>query len=345
MTAKRRSAAHLAWLGALSGLIETIPPESVAVVALRDDGTVGMAASLDRRSCLMPDVAASFADAVLARCRAMRFRRCAIVSFTDARVDWECAAGELVRAGLEHSLDVEDELVVSAGRYRSPSCADPHCCPPGGRRLPGPSRAATDGRPDAEQERAHRTSARRAAARSRRKREADAQAWRADGHALWRQLLASCEASRDPWRDADSLPPPVVGRLGEALTDSAVRDALILEVFGGGETAVLETLAGVPSDDTDACLHAVMRGDARPNPRAVEVLDAVLMRVEDLCRGTSGAEASAVRALLSWWWGDLASCLASAQGAMRRDGECRLAALLCETATRGLLPGWLREVG
>lgn len=345
MTARRRTTSHHAWLAALAELVDAIPPESVAVVALRGDGSVGMAASLDRRACLMPEIAASFAGSVVTHCRARRFRRCAIVSFTDARVDWECAAGELVREGLEGLLEVEDSLVVSAGRYRSPSCADPHCCPPGGRRLPAARDTSQTSRARDEDERAHRTSARRAGARSRRKRELDASVWREEAHALWRAALADSADATDAWGAADGLAPPVVGRLGDALTDSAVRDALILEVFGAGATAVRETLAGVQSDDTDACLDGVMRGDARPSPRSVEAFDAVLMRIEDLCRGRSGAEASAVRALLSWWWGDLASCLASAQAAIRRDDECRLAALLCETATRGLLPGWLREVG
>ncbi|WNM25694.1 DUF4192 family protein [Demequina capsici] len=314
------------------------PRDSIVVLGVDQADRVTMMARLDREDCLLPDVATALACAIASEVD--RTRSCALVvlEYAEHPVPWGTEASEGLCLALRDSVVIRDTWVIHAGRYWAPGCDDPLCCPPGGRPVDVREGACGDevareperDRPLSER----RRSARRARARFLARRARDEGAWRDVALDEWTRAMRGTRPSAS-----------TAGRLGAALGVPAVRDAVIVTAFGGSSEQVHAVLHERIDSDASRCLDEVMHGSRRPVGDVARALDDALADVQELVREHERAAALAVRALLAWWQGDAEKCLVTARFALAADPASRLAALVQETAWRGIRPGWLRATG
>lgn len=251
--------------------------------------------------------------------------------------------------------------------YLSLDCADPACCPPGGRPLRElqstevgahmvlAGAMVADSRetlvPDVAAPAPARRNARRAAARARVRRaraEADGPRaladWRVDAVGAWRAQLAAARPGGAPPAAA------ALGRIGAALGDAAVRDAVLLTlVRDAGDLPERSVAAGGPADATVAAdvaraLGVIVspREGAPPEPATVAAATALLEAVAGHARGAERAPALTLLGLLAWWHGDGARAAVLLERALAADPAHRLAHLLVEALAAGLAPGCAR---
>ncbi len=312
------------------------PRDSIVVLGMNRAERVSMTARLDREDCLLEDVVESMAAAIVNEARRTGAVGVHVIEFAEEPVDWGAEASDPLIHAWRGALEVRDTWVVHRDRYWSPGCTDAACCPPGGRMLPG---GFADEQVALGCERIEAELVRRADRRRVRRARTRFVARRARGEASWRRTALA------EWTQAlrGEVPTvPRLGRLAAGLAVPAVRDAVIVAVFGadGEEQAAL--LEDRQDARAERRLDAVMHGHLAPVGAEVEQVRAVLRRISDLTAGEERSAALAVTALLDWWAGDQAGCLLAADQALEADGRSRLAALVGETAARGILPGWLR---
>lgn len=323
-------------------------------------------------------------------------------------------AVDVLRARLERRLPGTEVWLVTPTGFRALDCADPMCCPAGGRPLSAlkSSRVAAhmvlEGRTVAgtREERyalraapePARTQARRAAARwtdtyrrllnetrfpdgggpidgavpidrSRtgaraaprlgaafgpRAVEAHAQRaeralgeWGAESLGLWRTSVRIAAAT-GPGQPL-TLSPVDLGKIGAALADTPVRDAVLLSLAPGTEETALRTARREEDDDTNAATGAVMARIVDPEQgvppdevitrAARQVLEAVVTHVPRNRR----APAYLLLALLAWWHGDGGLATERVADALGVDPGYRLALLLRGAIVGGVPPGWVRR--
>lgn len=289
---------------------------------------------------------------------------------------------ELLRARLERRLPGVEVWHVAPTGFRAIDCADPLCCPPGGRplaALQGTRIAAhmvLEGRTVAgtREERytlrpapeAARTQARRAAARwsdthrrlldgtlpgapSQQAARAQRQLaqWGAESLDLWRSAVHVADVTR-PGQPV-VLPPVDLGKIGAALADIPVRDAVLLSLAPGTEETALRTARRDVDGDTDTATGTVMARIVDPvqgvppddgvTRAARLVLEAVVTHVP---RGRR-APAYLLLALVAWWRGDGGLAAERVSDALGVDPDYRLAVLLRSAIAGGVPPGWVRR--
>ncbi|MCP2265891.1 DUF4192 domain-containing protein [Promicromonospora thailandica] len=296
-------------------------------------------------------------------------------------------AVEVLRARLERRLPGVEAWLVAPTGFRALDCTDPLCCPPQGRPLSAltSSRVAAhmvlEGRTVAgtREERyalrpaseTARTQARRAAARwsgtyrrllddvrppssartarpgsAVRDREALA-GWGAESLRLWRSAVRLA-ATAAPGRSVE-LSPVTLGKIGAALADTPVRDAVLLSLAPGTEDTALRTARREADEGTDAATGAVMAGIIDPvrgvppdtdlTGPARDVLEAVVAHVPRNRR----APAYLLLALIAWWHGDGGLAAERVTDALGVDPGYRLAQLLRSAIVGGVPPGWVRR--
>ncbi|MFC7877598.1 DUF4192 domain-containing protein [Isoptericola sp. NPDC057391] len=287
-------------LAAVPYLLGFRPRECLVVVAVTEDGRVGLVARTGLADPDEPsggpgdeaDGGTSGSAGVVARAVARVGARLALVVLYTASPPDEVRAREAAVVGaLEESLgptvDVEAWLVGPDG-YRGLDCVDPACCPARGRPVSelehGEVGAAfvVAGRVIAASEQeAHRVRAlpagvrgrvAKAAVRAERTRAAAADAardalgrWRAEAYGVWCDLMrhAAAELRTCPAGDVE-LPPARLGRLAVALADVRVRDAVLLSLVPGGREAADRTArAGGDGDVAPDVEAATARAIAR----------------------------------------------------------------------------------
>lgn len=317
------------------------PRESVVVLGMNPQGRVVMSARLDRVDCRFQDVAAALAEATGTEALRTGCVGVVVLEYTEEPVPWGTEAAEALVRHWDGWVDVRDVWIVQGGTYWSPGCDDPSCCPPGGRPVPGliPAcsshasgvRGRADGSPYAPANADDRRRARRARARFVARRSRDEPAWRREALGEWRGVL-----------NATEVPVPCLGRLGAALAVPEVRDAVILAAISAPESEIDSVLEGRPASSLTG-LEGLMHGDTRPEARVVDQFCARLLAVAAVSRAPERAAALAVLSLVLWWKGDSRDAARTAEESLRSDPEHRLASLMHQTATRGILPGWLRD--
>jgi len=268
-------------------------------------------------------------------------------------------ARDLRRQARRQGVGVQDVIAVGEHSWRSYSCTEPSCCPPGGRPLaevlagrlattmicegrvlapdeaslvadvaPAPPAAAGPGsaeRAPAEPGSAGVPPVQRVFA--------DPDARVADAPALlqrWRELLAV----REPSPGSPAEPSADLGWLGEALQDRWLRDAVLFTLVPGSGTAPEELLAG--SDD--AVLDGLL--DQRPDPELLERGRMLLSAVARSAPPGARVEALALLAWMSWWAGDGARGRLLAGRALDDRPGHRLARLVDGLLRAGVAPGW-----
>lgn len=365
------------------------PNESVVLVSLREPRhQVGLVMRVDLAELALPDDGRQLARSMVSHVASDGGRDTVVVVYTDTPVPpdrdgrspaWR-AVGHFLGAA-EGFLGSADVWVVSTTGYHALGCADPRCCPPGGRPITDllstivgaemvlagavvmPSREQLAWTPRAAQR--ERRSANAAANRWRRRAEEDAaaeqQTWRQEGYAVWRTALDGAATAAD------------LGRLEVALDDIAVRDAILLSLVPGvgdlperflAQSASSSSSAGPDggvggggagtSTDrerrrTDQAVGRAISAivDPRSGVPPEDDLSSAAQRVLEgvVAHGRRGRQAPALTllALLTWWQGSTARSGAFLERAQACDPGYRLAVLLSHALEAGMPPGWVRR--
>lgn len=289
------------------------PYESVVVVPVREDGSVGAVLRADRDDLLSrggPQIAREMAFHA-ARESA---RLVLAVAYTECAVRWGCRALDRVREAMRDTVESVEVWAVTGDRYFSPGCDVEQCCPAGGRPVPGTPAPTFAPEPAAPEDRRRAT---RAAQRWMRSARAASDARRADALKAWRDALWSGPGD-----------PPALGRLGAALGDVRVRDAALISLIPGAEAAVDDALDGRDSPAIEAALGAGLRPGRAPADGDLE--DAVHLLIEVLRHADGGRAAppAAMLGVLAWWQGEELAARAWCLLALDADPGYRLALLV-----------------
>lgn len=353
------------------------PRESVVVVSLREPHRrVGLVMRVDLAALADPDDGPQVARTMVTHVARDRGRDTVLVVYTDAPVPavqdprvpaWR-ATGHYLGAA-EAFLGEVDVWVVSGTGYWALGCADPRCCPPGGRPLSDLSATVVGAEmvlagavvmatrdelawipraSDADRRRAN-AAANRWRRRAREAREAHSQGdrsgvaqWRQAGFATWRAALAG------------DMTAASLGRIEAALEDIAVRDAVLLSMVPGTGGLPEEYLDEPVTQGSLATATAVGRAMAaivdpgagvRPED---DLASAALRALEGVIahgRRRHQAPALTLLAMLTWWRGSTARSGALLERAYLCDPDYRLARLLTQALEAGMAPGWARGPG
>lgn len=332
-------------LAAIPDLLGYAPRDSVVVVGIGRRGEVSPVVRADVDVCESPSDLESLATklaGLLLRAGAAH----AVVAVFDRDPDVATRVLSAVREQLAGRCDVADGWVVVDGRYWAPECADTSCCPTGGRRLPPPparglrryARAPHAGAPaapaaPAQSRKRARAAMRRAAAHAVR---GHPDVWRLAMLGEWRTAVAAAARGELP-SDAAS------GRLIGALSDVAVRDAVVVDLVPG-EGDVAEALC--EGSETDGVREALSRmiGTERPQVPPMETLAAVISLTEHLAwvLPEASAPSHTVAGLCRWWRGDDEAAAAAVIAALQSSPGYRLAELLACALDMGMRAGWQR---
>jgi hypothetical protein len=171
--------------------------------------------------------------------------------------------------------------------------------------------------------------------------------WGAESLGLWRSAMRVAVDAR-PGQPV-TLSPVDLGKIGAALADVPVRDAVLLSLAPGTEEAALRTARRQVDGDTDAATGAVMARIVDPEQgvppdeaitrAARHVLEAVVTHVPRSRR----APAYLLLALVAWWRGDGGLAAERVSDALGVDPGYRLALLLRGAIAGGVPPGWVRR--
>ncbi len=171
--------------------------------------------------------------------------------------------------------------------------------------------------------------------------------WGAESLSLWRSAARVAAGAR-PGQPV-VLSPVDLGKIGAALADTPVRDAVLLSLAPGTEETALRTARRVVDGDTDKATGAVMAQIVDPEQgvppdeditrAARQVLEAVVTHVPRNRR----APAYLLLALVAWWHGDGGLAAERVSDALGVDPDYRLALLLRGAIVGGVPPGWVRR--
>jgi hypothetical protein len=171
--------------------------------------------------------------------------------------------------------------------------------------------------------------------------------WGAESLGLWRSAVRQV-AGTAPGQPM-SLSPVDLGKIGAALADTPVRDAVLLSLAPGTEETALRTAQRQVDGDTDMATGAVLARIVDPEqgvppdeaitPAARQVLEAVVTHVPRNRR----APAYLLLALVAWWHGDGGLATERVSDALGVDPDYRLALLLRGAIVGGVPPGWVRR--
>ncbi|MFD2792267.1 DUF4192 domain-containing protein [Promicromonospora vindobonensis] len=171
--------------------------------------------------------------------------------------------------------------------------------------------------------------------------------WGAESLGLWRSALRVAAAA-GPGQPA-VLSPVDLGKIGAALADTPVRDAVLLSLAPGTEETALRTARRRADHDTDTATGSVMARIVDPvqgvppdesiTRAARDVLEAVVTHVPRNRR----APAYLLLALIAWWHGDGGLAAERVSDALGVDPDYRLALLLRGAIVGGVPPGWVRR--
>lgn len=356
------------------------PEESAVLVSLRGERSrVGLVARVDLGDLGDPDHGPVMARSLVNHLVADGAHRCVLVLYTGrppADVAGHVGAVRChVADAADHHLGSVECWVVGPEGWYGLDCADPRCCPPGGRPLAElqsteigahmvltgatvqPSRAglATIPPADAAARRSTRRAAVRWAERAVLATAEDLPTWRRRGLALWRAELAAALAAVGKDAEPDvpvttplgghGREPATLGRLQAALADVLVRDAVLIGFVPGNDRVADRVVAGDPGADVAAALRAIIDpvDGVPPEPALVRASAALLRDVVAHSSRAGGAPARTLLAVLAWWQGDGVRAGALVDAALAAAPGHRLALLLAETLEAGMPPGWLRH--
>ncbi len=332
-------------LATIPTLLGAAPHESIVIVGIGARGELSPVARIDIDACTQADAARAVARECTGHLARAGAERLVIVAFSDS--DGTIAAVDHMRDGLRGAFEVSDVWVVARGRYRSPDCVDPSCCPQTGRPLPPVPRVDEADVETASRLRVGSHHAAPAVPRAVRKPARDAFRRAITARNVftspWRQQML------DAWRSAQAaqksdkaLRPTTIGRLAAGLLDTAVRDAVVIDLVPG-ESAVAD---GVCRSDESGVREALARmigveHPAHPPHADVQAAMKLAEQIAWVCPEARGP-AYAIIAIARWWSGDLDAAEAAVATSLDAEPGYRLAELIAAALTVKMPPGWLR---
>lgn len=171
--------------------------------------------------------------------------------------------------------------------------------------------------------------------------------WGAESLGLWRSAARRAADARSG--QPLTLSPVDLGKIGAALADTFVRDAVLLSLAPGTEETALRTARRQADDGTGTATGSVMAQIVDPEQGvppdeditrpARQVLEAVVAHVPRNRR----APAYLLLALVAWWHGDGGLAAERVSDALGVDPDYRLALLLRGAIVGGVPPGWVRR--
>jgi len=365
MTVHLRTPGEL--IAAVPGLLGFIPSDSLVVVGVSSAGRVAPLIRIDRGDCLVPELADQVSSTVAGHLARARATSVVLVSFRNKDSRLNCGALDAMRTRLERHVEVTDWWVTANGRFRTPECPDPRCCPDGGRPVPQaadsvardehrrysshvPHVPMRDSAPAGRRKAANAAFGRAWRAREKAEREAKegaaahgldprwtdpSERWRVRQLEAWRDAL---ERARDGELPTDAQ----TGRLAAGLSDVVVRDAAVIDMIPGrGDVA--DALCGDPGalGVREALSAMITKENAvRADPATVAAIWVIADHVMWLC-DAHAAPVLTLAGLAQWWSGDDASAEDSIANALIKQPGYRLAELVACALDAHLPPGWL----
>ena len=347
------------------------PQESLVVVSLRRGGRAGLVVRADLTDLADLEHGPRMARSLVGHVLDDGATQAVVVAFTDGPENEIRAAVRHWSEAAEHELGEPAAWVVSSSGYYGLDCADPSCCPPGGRptaELQGTRVSAqmvldgvqvAAGRADLARIGQASSVARKSARRARNRWAARAAGcgpvaghpWRRAGLDLWRAevVRVGAELGERSGAGVSAHPSlassaPTIGRLQAALDDVLVRDAVLLTLVPGADRVADRVVAGDNGADVGRALDVMLdpvRG-VRPDPAVVEQAGAVLEQLVAHDTRAGHTPALTLLGLLAWWTGDGARAGALVERALAARPGYRLAVLLDDALMVGLPPGWVR---
>lgn len=320
-------------------LVGFVPRESVIVVGLTRGGALGPVMRADVADCAVPDVVQDIAATLCGALARAGAPRAVVVGYADSGAE---PAVRAIADAVASRVEVADELVVSAGRFRSLCCADLQCCPPEGTEVPqlaGGALGAVNPVHGARATRRAPSASRRGAVRARERaltaRERDPVGWRHRRLTEWRDALRGAQRGTE-------LAPAAAGRIAAGLRDITVRDAAVVDMVPG-ESEVADRLCatGQGLGVREALAAMVTIEDAvAPVPATVDAVVAVARRTAWLCEADV-APALTLAGVGQWWAGNDRDAARSIAVALDAQPDYRLAHLVRTAIEAGMPPGWL----
>ncbi|AEG44554.1 DUF4192 domain-containing protein [Isoptericola variabilis] len=365
-------------LAAVPYLLGYRPAECVVVAGVAPDGRLPLLARAALDDLAHPDDGERVVRTLASRTADVGVDRSVVAVWSARGVE----PGTPLRRGVDRLVDALDAVadvdpwLVTPHGYRGLDCDDPTCCPPEGHPLDqlaagevsaafvlsGRAVARTQAEafriaraPDASRALAGRAASRWERAGERARAGGAKARWRSEGLAAWDEARrhAATELRVDGSAGVAAggvrLPPALLGRIGAALADTTVRDAVLLTLVPGAEQAAHRTAGGASADEVGAATaDAVARVvDPRvavlPDEDVVGPARAVLEAVVAHVARRHQAPALTLLALLAWWRGDGGLAAHRVQAALALDPGHRLAVLVRSVLTAGLPPGWVRR--
>lgn len=337
-----------------------VPSASLAVLALVEPVPgrvqIGMAARLDLADLVHPEVLEGVAAALCAQLDIDAAVSAFTVVYTDTPLEEVRTGCGVAARVLQRWLDTfpyadrSMALVVTPEVFGCLECAEQPCCPSSGHPVErlrdtavaaamvlagealAPSRDALACPRDVVPER--RAAATKAADRERqamRTRPADRQArWRRRMLDSYGAALARAGAPGGSW----TLDPGLLGRLGVALDDPHLRDAVVAWTLGG------ERVAPGPPEVLDVFTAMTLGGLEPPSREHLGAAAVVLTEVARHAAPGRAGYALAVLAWVAWWRGDGARADVLVEQSLGENRGCTLAWLLRDTLDAGVRPGW-----
>ncbi len=349
------------------------PRESVVVMSLRGARSrLGLVARVDLADMANSDDGARVAGGLAAHLWRDGAEQAVVVVYADAareggtwRTDVVEAAGHALEA-IETNVGPAQVWVVDAERYYAFGCSDDECCPPQGWPLDdldstqvsaqmvfaGASVAGHRGEITAvtPAPKGARYNVGRVADRWARRREgAEAKDLSPGGTG---ELAAWHVASLRSWQSAvvavggGSVPTSRdLGRIGAALEDHVVRDAVIMSFATSTEEAIdaVARPTSRTSEHVGAAIGALFDDGAAPDGEQLRHRVHVLREVVAHTPDGEHAPALTLLGVLAWWSGNGAAANCWLDKALAARPGYRLADLFMVTLESGLAPGWAQR--
>lgn len=341
------------------------PEASAVLVSLRGSrGRVGLVVRVDLADLADPDHGGQVARDVITHVVGDGASRAVVVLYPDADAGVEVPLGRLREAG-GHLLGEMPAWVVGPRGWWGEGCTDPGCCPAGGRPLaeidaaPIGARMVFEGVAVAASRSALgeiRTAGREARKSARGARDrwlAHARAvdgpeaayrWRRTGLDAW---LTEFDRIHESLARGDghrvTTPPAVAGRIEAALSDTLVRDAVLVSFVPDTDRAQDLLVGGVTDPEVGAALRSIIDPQHAlvPEPHRVRAATAVLTQVVAHAPRDRRTPAQTLLAVLAWWSGDGARANLFVEEALARRPDYRLALLVRDALATGMPPGWI----
>lgn len=336
------------------------PTESLLVICIRKSASLGLVVRVSYSDIQCLGAASNFAEMVAKNAIADDAGHAFIVCYTKSlgvpRLQQLKNISQVFQRQLAAQQITAETWLIDDDGFRHLDCELTECCPPAGFPLSelentvpratlvyrGYSAAAsrTDYLSLAHTTETDRTIAQKAAKNFTAKRQVCQElSWRQEAFSAWLYLSELV-------RQNEPLPAEQLGIIGAGLTETAVRDAVLMWCIPGGlplTGAILTEQAGA-LEMTRNLLEPIMtvRAATRPNVELCRIATRILSSVAAHVAKPAMVAPLTLLAFLAWWVGDGTKANHRIAQALDIEPQYSLAQLLCRAQQQLVRPGWLQ---